>query len=91
MYNILHKQGIITPEMEYIAIRENQRYEQINELKQKPCNANIKEIVGQKHSSPSGRSVGANHSEFVRSEVARGRAIIPTTSTIPKANHDCGT
>jgi hypothetical protein len=38
------KQGIITPEMEYIAIRETKNMNKLN-LKQKQCNANIKEIV----------------------------------------------
>lgn len=61
------RQGIITPEMEFIALRENQRLEQYREqlLQQHP-----------------GQSFGANlpsqiTPEFVRSEVARGRAIIP--------------
>jgi phosphomethylpyrimidine synthase len=40
------KQGIITPEMEYIAISENQRIEQL-ELKPKRCSANIKGTAGE--------------------------------------------
>ena len=61
------KQGIITPEMEYIAIRENLRLEMYRDLLQ------------QQHP---GHSFGASipqeiTPEFVRSEVARGRAIIP--------------
>jgi hypothetical protein len=60
-------------------------------LKQKQCNANIKEIAGQKHSLSFGEGWGPITAEFVRSEVARGRAIIPTTSTIPKGTDDCGT
>jgi phosphomethylpyrimidine synthase len=67
--------GIITPEMEYIAIRENQRREGLSEmmLKQHP-----------------GESFGANlpkqiTPEFVRSEVACGRAIIPLNINHPEA------
>ena len=68
------KNGIITPEMEYIAIRENQR---------------INELQGQilQHS---GESFGANTPkglitpEFVRQEVASGRAIIPANINHPE-------
>ena len=73
------KQGIITPEMEYIAIRENQRIEQLNEqTKAMQCQHN-------------GHSFGANTpkskitAEFVRSEVARGRAIIPNNINHPES------
>ena len=62
------RQGIITPEMEFIAIRENQR---LDELKDKR--------LLRRHA---GESFGAQiperiTPEFVREEVARGRAIIP--------------
>ncbi|MBB1313268.1 phosphomethylpyrimidine synthase ThiC [Aliivibrio sp. SR45-2] len=70
------RQGIITPEMEYIAIRENmgrQKFadEQLN------------------HQHP-GHSFGANlpkeiTPEFVRNEVAEGRAIIPANINHPEA------
>ena len=73
------KQGIITPEMEYIAIRENQRLEQIeNQTKAMQC-------------QHEGHSFGANTPkskitpEFVRSEVARGRAIIPNNINHPES------
>ncbi len=61
------KQGIITPEMEYVAIRENMRLE------------SQRELLAQQHP---GESWGAAipktiTAEFVRSEIARGRAIIP--------------
>jgi phosphomethylpyrimidine synthase len=61
------KQGTITPEMEYIAIRENQRRDLLSEL------------LTRQHP---GQSMGAAipsliTAEFVRAEVARGRAIIP--------------
>src|SRR5690606_30354168 len=62
------RRGIVTPEMEYIAIRENQRIEAITEAH-----------LLQRHP---GESFGASlpgliTPEFVRDEVARGRAIIP--------------
>ena len=69
------RKGIITPEMEFIAIRENQRIEAITEmhlLRQHPgeaFGANIQRII-----TP----------EFVREEVARGRAIIPANINHPE-------
>ncbi len=68
------RQGIITPEMEYIAIRENQRRD------------NLAEIFTTQHP---GDSFGASippviTPEFVRDEVARGRAIIPANINHPE-------
>lgn len=69
------KKGIVTPEMEYVAIRENQR---VDALKYK-LNGHY-ELLTQQHP---GESFGANTPkghitpEFVRDEVAAGRAIIP--------------
>jgi len=71
------RQGIITPEMEYIAIRENQR---INDLSTDPLSA-----------QHGGNSFGANTPkgyitpEFVRQEVASGRAVIPANINHPEA------
>jgi len=70
------KQGIITPEMEYIAIRENM-------LLAQSC---VDELHTQQHS---GNSFGASipkqiTPEFVRDEVARGRAIIPANINHPE-------
>lgn len=63
------RRGIITPEMEYVAIRENQRYEAMADS-------------GLLHHQHPGQSFGASipkiiTPEFVREEIARGRAIIP--------------
>jgi phosphomethylpyrimidine synthase len=63
------RQGIITPEMEYIAIRENLTRAQLAEA----------QVLDYQHS---GQSFGAATpkqitAEFVREEIARGRAIIP--------------
>lgn len=66
------KQGIITPEMEYIAIRENQRQREGVDMRQHPGQnfgaKNLKEITP----------------EFVRQEVAEGRAIIPANINHPE-------
>ncbi|MBL7020993.1 MAG: phosphomethylpyrimidine synthase ThiC [Nitrospinaceae bacterium] len=71
------KKGIITPEMEFIAIRENQK------RKQWVQDADREERL-------KGNSFGANLQEeitpeFVRDEVARGRAIIPANINHPEA------
>jgi phosphomethylpyrimidine synthase len=68
------RKGIITPEMEYIAIRENQRRE------------NMSELIQTQHA---GQDFGASipkviTPEFVRDEVARGRAIIPLNINHPE-------
>ena len=70
------RQGIITPEMEYIAIRENMKRAEMKD-----------EIL--KHQHP-GESFGANipeeiTPEFVRQEVAEGRAIIPNNINHPES------
>ncbi len=63
------KQGIITPEMEYVAIRENMKLAEAREA------GLLKEQhVGQSFGASIPKEITA---EFVRSEVARGRAIIP--------------
>ena len=77
------KQGIITPEMEYIAIRENQRIDEYNAS----LNGQ-KNVLTQQHT---GESFGANTPqshitpEFVRDEVAKGRAIIPSNINHPES------
>lgn len=67
------RQGIITPEMEYVSIRENQLVDQIEERYKKdkgdPMGANIPSYI-----TP----------EFVRNEVAAGRAIIPANINHPE-------
>ena len=70
------RQGLITPEMEFIAIRENQRRLQVSEPE-----------LAQQHS---GERFGAQipeliSGEFVRREVAEGRAIIPANINHPES------
>jgi phosphomethylpyrimidine synthase len=72
------KRGIITPEMEYIAIRENARVEE------------MAAAYGGKLRRHEGESFGASlpgliTPEFVRDEVARGRAIIPNNINHPES------
>ncbi len=77
------KKGIITPEMEYIAIRENQK----NDLLKSQLNGQY-ENLSQQHA---GESFGANlpkgfiTPEFVRDEIAAGRAIIPNNINHPES------
>ena len=73
------RQGIITPEMEFVAIRENNRLQEMRAdpryaalLRQhagQPLGANIPEVI-----TP----------EFVRDEIAAGRAIIPANINHPE-------
>ena len=68
------RRGIVTPEMEFIAIRENQRMEALSEMlrRQHPgeaFGASLPKVI-----TP----------EFVRDEVARGRAIIPSNINHPE-------
>jgi phosphomethylpyrimidine synthase len=70
------RRGIVTPEMEFVAIRENQRLEAVRDaglLAQHP-----------------GESFGASiprviTPEFVREEIARGRAILPNNLNHPES------
>jgi phosphomethylpyrimidine synthase len=70
------RQGIITPEMEYIAIRENMQRAQLRQESQ-PAEQHPGESFGA--SIPE-----AITAEFVRDEVARGRAIIPANINHPE-------
>ncbi|MDH4190874.1 MAG: phosphomethylpyrimidine synthase ThiC, partial [Betaproteobacteria bacterium] len=68
------RRGLITPEMEYVAIRENQRRESLPEALQR---------------QHAGESLGAAipkliTPEFVRDELARGRVIIPANINHPE-------
>src|SRR4051812_1312031 len=83
------RRGIITPEMEFIAVRENlQREAYIESLKAGgKTGQKMLELLMRQHP---GQSFGASipqkiDSEFVRSEVARGRAIIPANINHPES------
>jgi len=70
------RRGMVTPEMEYVAIRENQRLDAVRDaglLAQHPgqsFGANIQQII-----TP----------EFVRDEIARGRAVLPNNINHPES------
>ncbi|CAM3217887.1 phosphomethylpyrimidine synthase ThiC [Rhodothermus bifroesti] len=77
------RQGIITPEMEFVAIRENMRRERLIELQ-----AALGDRWSLAFQHP-GQAWGAQippviTPEFVRDEVARGRAIIPCNVNHPE-------
>jgi phosphomethylpyrimidine synthase len=82
------RRGIITPEMEYIAIRENmRRKEYLEEVKASgPTGKKLAELMGRQHPGQSfGASIPAEiTAEFVREEIARGRAIIPSNINHPE-------
>ncbi len=73
------RKGVITPEMEFIAIRENQRVDE------------LREQLGDLAAYHKGENFGANipetaiTPEFVRKEVAEGRAIIPNNLNHPES------
>ena len=83
------RKGIITPEMEYIAIRENmRRKEYLEEVKASgPTGKKLAELMGRQHPGQSfGAAIPAEITpEFVRDEIARGRAIIPANINHPEA------
>ena len=86
------RQGIITPEMEFIAIRENGR------AASKAESGNLKSDISNLKSSIARNDLAHQHAgnrsaptfrkeitpEFVRAEVARGRAIIPANINHPE-------
>ena len=82
------RQGIITPEMEFIALRENlQRKEYIASLQASgPMGQRVADLMGRQHPGQSfGASIPAEITpEFVRAEVARGRAVIPANINHPE-------
>ncbi|QYF94485.1 phosphomethylpyrimidine synthase ThiC [Massilia sp. PAMC28688] len=82
------RRGIITPEMEFVAIRENlRRQEYLAQLAASgPMGQRTAALIGRQHP---GQSFGASipdtiTAEFVRDEIARGRAIIPANINHPE-------
>ncbi len=76
------RKGIVTPEMEYIAIRENQTREEQAEVLRK--NGDMRGV--EQHPGQAWGAAIPSHitPEFVRDEVARGRAIIPSNINHPE-------
>jgi len=83
------RRGIVTPEMEFIAIRENlRRREYLEELRSSgPLGKKLAELMGRQHRGESfGAAIPAEVTpQFVRDEVARGRAIIPANVNHPES------
>ena len=73
------RRGIVTPEMEYIAIRENCRLQELREDSR--YQALLRQHPGQSHGAAIPDEITP---EFVRDEVARGRAIIPANINHPE-------
>lgn len=69
------KKGIITPEMEFVALREQQRLEEIQDKRL------LKQHKGESFGLAMPKEITP---ELVRSEVARGRAIIPSNINHPE-------
>ncbi|MCN4144995.1 MAG: phosphomethylpyrimidine synthase ThiC [Thiohalomonas sp.] len=72
------RQGIITPEMEFVAIRENSKLQEMRDAG-----------IMRQHPQHPGQDFGASipdevTPEFVRDEIARGRAIIPANINHPE-------
>jgi phosphomethylpyrimidine synthase len=68
------RRGTITPEMEFVAIRENQRLDALSELLRR-------QHPGQSFGAAIPKAITP---EFVRDEIARGRAIIPANINHPE-------
>ena len=85
------RRGIVTPEMEFIAARENQKQQRrANGNGHDNDNNNNGNGIGKGQGAHAGQSFGANiprevTPEFVRDEVAAGRAIIPANINHPES------
>jgi phosphomethylpyrimidine synthase len=70
------RRGIVTPEMEYVAIRENQRLDAVRDAA----------LLAQHPGESFGARIQARITpEFVRDEIARGRAILPNNLNHPES------
>ncbi len=81
------RRGIITPEMEYVAIRENLNRQAYIDSLHATGNTRLLELMTRQHA---GHSFGAQlpdaiTPEFVRQEIAAGRAIIPNNINHPES------
>jgi phosphomethylpyrimidine synthase len=70
------RRGIVTPEMEFVAIRENQRLEAVRDA------ALLAQHPGEAFGASIQRTITP---EFVRDEIARGRAILPNNINHPES------
>jgi phosphomethylpyrimidine synthase len=85
------RKGVVTPEMEFVAIRENQRRENQCELaRETPPSQGTQKAFGGGGAQHPGHAWGAAlppaiTPEFVRDEIARGRAILPNNVNHPES------
>jgi len=86
------RRGIVTPEMEFVAIRENQRLDAMREaLRETPradarARAQARTLLRQHPGEAFGATLPATITpEFVREEIARGRAILPSNINHPES------
>ncbi len=77
------KKGIITPEMEYIAIRENQRIEDLKAQWNGEYDTMCAQHIGESFAANTPKNLITP--EFVRDEIAEGRAIIPNNINHPES------
>jgi len=79
------REGVITPEMEFIAIRENMKLQSLNRELETSSSEDRNSLLHQHVGESFGASIPKEiTAEFVRSEVARGRAIIPANINHPE-------
>ncbi|MCM5704974.1 phosphomethylpyrimidine synthase ThiC [Larsenimonas salina] len=73
------RKGIVTPEMEFVALRENQRRQALG-------SEEVERLLNQQHAGEGFGAVLPEEitPEFVREEIARGRAIIPANINHPE-------
>src|SRR6185295_15052264 len=76
------RRGVVTPEMEFIAIRENQRRELLRDRDGRAWGGGVAQHPGQSWGAAIPPVITP---EFVRDEVARGRAIIPANVNHPES------
>ena len=79
------RKGVVTPEMEFIAIRENMKLQAVKEAVEMSAQAPRDNLRFQHPGHSWGAAIPQEITpEFVRSEVARGRAIIPANINHPE-------
>jgi len=79
------RKGVITPEMEFIAIRENMKLQAVRESVEMSSQAPRDSLKFQHPGQPWGAAIPKEITpEFVRDEVAKGRAIIPANINHPE-------
>jgi len=80
------RRGIVTPEMEFVAIRESQRLDALREALLESPRAAASSLLRQHPGEAFGAAIPAIITpEFVRDEIARGRAILPNNINHPES------